>query len=249
MTSTYFNQVYPTYIENWKGDLYSLSIPQIDIPLSLQDTIDLASNIAIFGVSFGSRQPIISIKERIDKALKHFPEGAFIRLGSRSAKDSRYVQYYGLKVTNSHIAIKILTDASERIAFDLRLALSNKYLPHIFIRQWFDLPSWMEFRCFMKSRRLVGISQYDCINLGHCKKIQKYAKKIKYTIEKFFERFKVASHLDDVVFDIFIIKYLKNNKVNFEVKLLELNPFFDKTGSCLFDWHRSNSFDGSFRFL
>jgi hypothetical protein len=40
MTPAYFALVSPTYIENWNPVLYTLSIPQIDIPLSLREAID-----------------------------------------------------------------------------------------------------------------------------------------------------------------------------------------------------------------
>jgi hypothetical protein len=250
MTPAYFAQVHPTYIENWSNGLYSLSIPQIDIPLSLQDTIDFGTNLTVFGASFGTPpQSISRIKDWIEVALKHFPNGAFVRLGSRSGKDSTYAQHYGLKVTHPYAAIKILTEASERVAFDLRLALREQYNPHIFVRQWLEIPTWAEFRCFMKNRKLVGISQYDCKNLGHCPEIAANAKQIKSAIEAFFKEFKVVSHLDDVVFDVFIIAREQASQLSFDVKLLELNPFFEKTDACLFDWHNSSDFDGSFRFL
>jgi hypothetical protein len=47
MTPAYFAQVHSTYIENWSDALYSLSISQIDIPLSLLDTIDFGTNITL----------------------------------------------------------------------------------------------------------------------------------------------------------------------------------------------------------
>jgi len=248
MTPAYFTQVCPTYIENWNSALYTLSIPQIDIPLSLQDAIDLRTNLTIFGASLGTLQSINTIKNKLDIALKEFPKGAFIRLGSRSGKDSSYAQHYGLKVTHPYAAIKILTENSERIAFDLRLALRYQYPPHIFVREWLNIPAWAEFRCFMKHRKLIGISQYDCKNLGHCPEISANEKQIKSAIEMFFATFKKLSHLDDVVFDVFLMRVEKKSNILFEVKLLELNPFFDKTDACLFDWN-SNDFDDSFRFL
>jgi hypothetical protein len=100
----------------------------------------------------------------------------------------------------------------------------------------------------MKNRKLIGISQYDCKNLGHCPEIAANQKQIKYAIEMFFETFKIMSHLDDVVFDVFLKEIEKTTNPFFEVKLLELNPLFDKTDACLFDW-QNNDFDGSFRFL
>ncbi|MFH1897549.1 MAG: hypothetical protein ABH886_04835, partial [Candidatus Desantisbacteria bacterium] len=59
MTPDYFAKVCPTYIENWNSNLYPMSIPQIDVPLSLQEVSILGSNIKGFKQCFGeSYQPI-----------------------------------------------------------------------------------------------------------------------------------------------------------------------------------------------
>ncbi len=249
--SAYFSMVCPTYIENWSSDLYHMSIPQIDVPLSLAEVNVLGSNIKGLGQYFSEAgQPIAQIRKRLEAALCHFPDGAFVRLGSRSAKDSLYVQHYGLRITNAYAAIKMLTEASARVLFDLLLARRNHYCPHIFVRRWMEIPVWAEFRCFMKNRKLIGISQYDCKNLRHCQEIAQTAKEIRTAIEKFFEKFKELSHLDDVVFDVFAIMPEKEEtNVSVDIKLIELNPFFPKTDACLFNWSDDNGFDGSFRYI
>jgi hypothetical protein len=93
----------------------------------------------------------------------------------------------------------------------------------------------------MRGRRLVGISQYDCKNLGHCSEITENAGRIRASVEVLFENFRVASHLDDVVFDVFV----EQDGAAFSATLLELNPFGTETDACLFDW--GDAFDGSFR--
>jgi hypothetical protein len=181
--------------------------------------------------------------------LSNFPEGAFVRLGSRSGKDSAYAHNRGLRVTDAAAAVRMLTDDSRRIAYDLRLALHHNYRPHLFVRRWMDIPAWAEFRCFMKSRRLVGITQYDCRNLGHCPEIAAHAALIKSAIMEFFKTLSAASHLDDVAFDVFVQVGEENSGARARVRLLELNPFFYKTDAVLFHWGDGGDFDGSFRFL
>lgn len=249
MTPDYFARVSPTYIENWGDELFDLSIRQVGISLSSQEANILGRQIGKyrtwFKVTEDSSASIDRILNEIKEAIGVFPEGVFIRLGSRSAKDSSFAQYRGLRVTRAEDAIKMLTDSSKRIAFDLRMAIQNNYNPHIFVREWVDIPSWAEFRCFMKNRQLIGISQYDCKNLGYCPEIVANAGKIKTSIYQFFKRFEAVVHLDDVVFDVFITE--DNSAIN--VKLLELNPFFVKTDACLFNWDDEDDFDGSFRFF
>ncbi|NJO18449.1 MAG: hypothetical protein HC877_22755 [Thioploca sp.] len=89
----YPEKVFPTYLENWPDALRELSIPQIDIPLSLEEGRALGSYIWHFKQCFGNPAGTIdNIVTKIKAALLHFPEGAFVRLGSRSGKDS-YTNY------------------------------------------------------------------------------------------------------------------------------------------------------------
>ena len=250
MMPDYFEKVRPTYIENWGEALTKLSISQTDIPLGPDEVRALGQANRDFGSLSGraATQPIRLLAERIGAALSDYPTGAFVRLGSRSAKDSRYALSHELRITDAEAAIRMLTEGSQRVVFDLRLALLYNYSPHIFVRQWCDIPAWAELRCFMRSRRLVGISQYDCKNLRHCPEIAENADRIEAAIAAFFKDFCAASHLDDVVFDVFIMINGQHSGKSIDVRLLELNPFFLKTDSCLFHWDKDD-FDGSFRYL
>ncbi len=58
-----------------------------------------------------------------------------------------------------------------------------------------------------------------------------------------------ATHLDDVVFDVFVTMKQKGPVRVWEVKLLEINPLLPMTDPCLFTWiGGGKDFDGSFRF-
>jgi len=251
MMSAYFAKVRPTHIENWSPALKGLSIPQVDVPLTLEEARALGFINKEFSKWFdnASISPVDKIAEKIDLALDTYPNGAFVRLGSRSGKDSSYAHNRGLRVTNGNAAIRILTENSRRIAYDLRLALHHNYSPHIFVRQWVEIPACSEFRCFMKNRELIGISQYNCKNSGPISEITNNAGSIEASIRVFFEVLREASHIDDGVFDVFVKLNEQASKVSAKVQLLELNPFFHKTDACLFHWDDGGDFDGSFRFL
>lgn len=251
MTPAYFAKVSPTYIENWSSALTELSIPQTDILLNASEARALATRNDGATASFTNEceQSINGVLERLGAALRVYPKGAFVRLGSRSGKDSRFAEHHGLKIFHPQAALRMLTEGSRRVAFDLRLALRCNYEPHIFVREWREIANWAEFRCFMKQRRLVGISQYDCKNLGHCTEIAARAAHIQAAIEKFFEQLRAASHLDDVIFDVFLERAEEGSGESFSVRLLELNPFIPQTDACLFDWSGGGNFDGSFRYL
>lgn len=244
---SYFEQVSLTYIENWPTELCQLSIAQVDVPLDLDTARALGSNIHEYGDSFGLPQPadIRDLELKLAGIVENsFPNGAFIRLGSRSPKDTCFDGDMRIGTTDN--PLKFLTGPSERVADDLHIALKNNYAPHIFVRQWCKIPQWAEFRCFMKNRKLVGISQYHYFD-GAYAEINKDPKWIVWAINKFTETFQHASHLDDVIFDVFFKVTEQASNRQTEVKLLEINPFMEMTDPCLFDWR--SDFDRTFRFL
>jgi hypothetical protein len=153
------------------------------------------------------------------------------------------------------MAFDLLTCCSERIYDDLHMQIAMNYPPSVWIREGLDLPEWSEFRCFMQDRKLVGISQY--YYRGVHQDLLGDVPGIKWAIQQFFKlQFKDASHLDSVVFDVFV----KRRRVGFrdgaetgplyayEVKLLEINPFYNLSDPCLFDWNRPEEFKGQIRF-
>ena len=242
MSHFFENILKPTFIENWPNSLKKLSIPGVSIPLSMKQAKALGSNIAEFGEDFGEKQDISWLETELDDIIKTFPNGAFVRLGSRSPKDS-YIGYKkGFKVTSGKEAVEILTDCSERIYDDLQMAIAHNYNPHIWIREWIDIPEWTEFRCFMKQRKLIGISQYQYFDIYP--EIKDEKENIEWAIKIFFSSFFVqACHLDDVVFDVFIKKIPTSEELTnvWEVKLLEINPFCVLTDPCMFEWKHENN--------
>jgi len=232
----YVDFVKPTYIENWPIELYNMSIAQVDIPVP-DDIVDCI---------LSEKIPARLIPE-IQKALDVFPMGAFIRLGSRSPKDSWTVHDKGMKTLSAKDAVESL-GSSMRVFDDLFLAKNAGYKPHLFVRKWIDIPKWAEFRCFMHKRQLRGISQYYCIEGEYFPEIENNKESIQWAITKFFKNsFKEASHMDSVVFDVFINVKKHGNESEWEVKLLEINPFFADTFPGLFKWEDGGDFDGSFR--
>lgn len=248
----YFESVKPTYIENWPSRLHNISIAQADVPLTIADAKALGSNMIEWYVFFPSPpgQDISHIEKALDKAIDRFPGGVFVRLGSRSPKDSWKGYKDGFRVANGMAAMEILLDASERIAEDLMLAIKNDYPPHLFVREWIDMPEWAEFRCFQKDNKLVGISQYNYLKNEIYPEILEHHESIQWAIERFFvAQLQPVIHLENVVFDVFVKQRNKNNTTEWVVKLLEINPFFEMTDPCLYTWVNGGDFDGKLRFI
>lgn len=253
---SYWEIVRPTYIENWPNALHSLSFASIDVPLTRDEAIAIGANMYDWGEAFQERYPrptveydTTDIRRRVSEAVDNLPNGAFIRLGSRSPKDSWDGHRIGFKTEHGDDPLRFILDASERMYEDILLALQNDYAPHIFVRSWQDIPKWAEFRCFMRDRKLVGISQYNYLDNEQFEEIKQYAGTIEWVLGNFFVPFKQACHLDDVVFDVFLKTWTNRDKSRmWEVRLLEINPAFEYTDPCLFSWARGGDFDGSFRY-
>ena len=232
-----------TWIENWPTELAKLSYPQIGIPLEDHEIHALGWLNGVHRHLFNPAAEIDSqaLEQKLNLAIGHFPQGAFVRLGSRSPKDTLHGIITRCKAVNGKQAIQLLTSGSARIAYDLRAAIQANYPAWLFVRHWQDIAPDLEFRCFMHQRQLIGISQYFHQTSFPSLRSQQIKENLRRLIQEFFPIFSQHCHLDDVVFDVEISFALEQ-----KVKLIEINPFNELTDACLFSWKRFD-FDGSFR--
>lgn len=260
---SYFEMAKTTYIENWPDKLVRLSIAQVDIPLTRMQALAMGLSIMEWGEMFQQYLESEDLKKigpllkearetyyrEIHKALGKFPKGAFIRLGSRSPKDSWWAHQNSFRIENVTQAKSLLQDCSERLSDDLHLALQKDYEPHLFVREWLDFKPWQEFRCFAKKKKLIGISQYNYVRDVHFPEVEKFADTIKWAIQHFHNKFFLkAIHLDDVVFDVVVWIKEHGSEREAQVKLLEINPFGEWTDPCLFDWRQQGNWKEEFRY-
>ena len=96
------------------------------------------------------------------------------------------------------------------------------------VREFHPVPSSSEFRCFVKDRRLVAISQYfaTCFYPDVAERADEY----RVRIVDFFEAACGAITLDEYIIDMAVMP--DSDRVH----IIELNPFAQTTGPCLFDW-------------
>lgn len=248
----YFEQVKPTYIENWPAGLINHSVATVHFPLTTEEVDALIAH-NIMSLENGEiltdeqGQILRRLEEKIDRLIKHFPRGAFVRLGSRSPKDSyeAYLKKYCYKTGKE--AIMALCD-SERVNDDLWLAKSNSYTPHIAVREWIVIHPWQEFRCFIRNKKLVGISQYNYLHREVFSEIKENADRIEWALRKKAEAVAPILPADDVIVD-FVYKMREHGDVVVnEVILLEVNPYSPYTDPCLFNWSKDKFENFEFRF-
>lgn len=234
-----------TWIENWPPGLSNLSYPQIGIQLGINEVHSLGRRNGVHSHCFDPTvgDDLQSLELRLDKAMFHFPQGVFVRLGSRSPKDTLEGMLTSGKAFDGQQAIRLLTCGSARIAYDLRAAIKANYNPWIFVRQWADIPPDMEFRCFMQQRQLIGVSQYFHKAYFPRLNLEPIRETIRQLLQGFFPVLSKHCPLADVVFDVEI-------SLNHppEIKLIEINPFNELTDSCLFSWKKFD-FDGGIRIM
>lgn len=250
----YFETVRPTYIENWPAGLMNLSVASAAVKLSLYEAQALGAAIAYHGETFQPPNPTLvdDIRGRVAAKVALFPKGCFIRLGSRSPKDSWELQRTGGRVLPGEDPLRFMLDESERISDDLHLALSEGYCPTIWVREWLEFEPWQEARCFVGDGKLAGISQYDYF---HAYPEHWHAESsIEWAIRQWFTAHDLAPRLEadypaGVIVDVVALCQQKTEAdgaaaTEWNVRLLELNPWFEMTDPCLFSWQRPEEFDG-----
>lgn len=235
------DRVAGTFLQNWPQGLVELSIPQVAIELTGEERKAMLDALIARDSEEEPENPqairagLDALKARLEPLIASFPEGAFVRLGSRSPKDSWMGIGEGFRVTDAQRAIYLFLDSMERIADDLSQDDYAGAASWIFVRAWREMPKGSEFRCFVKARRLVAVSQYDCEKEISYPEITANAAAIGKAIKDFFEsRFRDACHLEDVVFDVFVTGSAAEG---FAATLLEINPYAPNlTYSGAFDW-------------
>ena len=194
-----------------------------------------------YGPTFGERTDELdkvykALKIYVSTIINMFPFGAFVRLGSRSPKDSHYGYQHGFRCLTAKHVFALLFD-SERVYEDLTYSLETGVQINLWLRQWTEIPNWSEFRCFVRKGALVGISQYSYLQQRTGDKMsyvefpyyEDWYARIINAIFLFSGQLGLAMTLDSYVFDI-------SFKVGEQPLLIEFNPWGRVTDPCLFDW-------------
>lgn len=103
------------------------------------------------------------------------------------------------------------------------------------LRKWFNINPALEFRCFVRDRKLIGVTQRD---LNYYDFLDSLSEKIRDLIDEFFEEVLAESFSnEDFVFDVYLPRPFDR------VWLIDINPFARKTDSLLFTWHELASME------
>jgi len=247
--SAYFTRIRTTFLESWPESLLALAIPHIHLPLTPSEAEALACSPPLWREQLVDTDPagIHAIAARLQQVIEGTQQGVFLRLGSGSPKDSALFHYHRGRARTAVMGLKFL-QTSQRTRSHLSRIIQLGHPIHLFVRRWEQIPPWQEFRCFMKNRRLVGISQIAHQGDEPDYSLASIAEEMTRTLQAFFTRVAEASHLSSMVCDVWCSPGAAEGAPS-RVYLLDANPWGLLSDACLFDWGKPEGFDGSFRYL
>ncbi|KAF2660220.1 D123-domain-containing protein [Lophiostoma macrostomum CBS 122681] len=120
-------------------------------------------------------------------------------------------------------------DTEEEQGGDPSTIAENSQIPyHLVLRKWITLNPSVEFRCFVRNRKLIALCQRD---LNHFEFLFKMQDQLRQTIATFFEAKLKDSFPDpNFTFDVYV------PPPHDRVWLVDLNPWAPRTDPLLFSW-------------
>lgn len=234
----------PTWLECWPEILHAHSFPGRARRCTLPEAAALGWHNGIRRHRFPAPGPedLAALAAGLDEDLASLPAAPFVRLGSRSPKDTAAALLSRGRAGSGQAVLKLLTAGSLRMAVDLDRCLRSGYAPWIYLRTWQPIPWHDEFRAFVRDRRVIGVSQYFHTSEwpaspGAAETIRVYARRLQDGLQGLLP----LLHLPDVVVDVAL-----DARAEGGLRLIELNPWGDRSDAGLFLWNAAE-FDGCLR--
>ncbi|PON71670.1 Cell division cycle protein [Parasponia andersonii] len=173
----------------------------------------------------------------IKESIKTLGGAIFPKLNWSAPKDSSWISTTGTLRCTSFSEIALLFRSSDSLVHDLCHAYDscsdkNSTRPHSFflaLRKWY--PSFrpdMEFRCFVKSQNLIGISQRE-VTTFYPALVEK-KDDLRALIHDFFvDKIRPRFESENFTFDVYVTG-------DERVKLVDFNPWAEFTLPLLFTW-------------
>ncbi|KAI0463714.1 hypothetical protein LJB42_002719 [Komagataella kurtzmanii] len=149
------------------------------------------------------------------------------KLNWSAPRDATWIMMNNTMRCSSVNDVYLLLNSSNYVAHDLKLETSIKY--ELVLRKWVEINPALEFRCFVRDGKLIGISQRD---LNYYNYLDSLKDVIESGIKKFLEetvspKFPLKNYVIDVYFPRPFTK----------MYIVDFNPFNRSCDSLLFTWH------------
>ena len=263
----YLRLMKETYFEKYYEQIEEFTFKSVIMPLTLDDIKSIYDANLDFEANGKSEKDLTGIAEKIDEGIKQIREKTkkeckvFVRLSSRSPKDAIYhlEEFSGLyeqklqefdnkedllsklhafyKASTEVLAVSSGTKAAEllkmsnRIQGDLKVCLDVGETMNLVIREFVKFPVKNELRGFVYNGVLTALTQYN--NLAFFPEQQESKNEVEQKVKNLMDLFisAMAGVLNSFVVDIVLDDDGK-------VWVVEVNPFGELAGSCLFGWSK-----------
>jgi len=216
-----------------------------------------------------------SLVNRMADAIQDLGGKIFVRLDSRSPKDSWQGHQEGFACTTAARALQLLTD-SERVYEDLSAAKAQNRSVWIALRKWVDIHKEAEFRVIYNgATKAMCVSQYhyredwkqDSPELNPVLNPIFVMQAIRNLWREVGDQILESAADGSVVFDVYVKREFDlqefsivntpngrgvdvgpSGRMWLTAHLIEINPFMEMTDPCLFNWEKDMFDKDEFRY-
>lgn len=187
----------------------------------------------------------------IESAIKELGGAVIPKLNWSAPKDARWMMPNNKLRCISPSDIYLLLKSSDHIADDLDHAFDvadeveesregqRDIEYELVLKQWVDINPALEFRVFVKERKIIAVSQRD---INHYEYLAELVPKFRSQLDRFFEEVAQRNLPEkDVIMDVYIPKPFK------KVWIVDINPFSKKSDSLLFTWNELDELNPSYQ--
>jgi len=186
------------------------------------------------------------LHQKIKDTIAELGGRVYPKLNWSSPKDATFMTANNTAECRTPGDIYLLFKSSDYITHDLEHAfddcvdgqsdkeeITTANIPYFLVlRKWFQLNPSMEFRCFVRGRRLLAVSQRE---LNHFEFLESMKRELLSCIREFFnENLKHTFPNDNFVFDVYIP--FTDQEERRRTWLIDINPFAPRTDPVLFSW-------------
>jgi hypothetical protein len=248
-TPAFFEYCQPTFLDAWPAALVPYAPKTRLLYPSAAQTARLTDPAPWRGLVWALADPELGPLMAELQALidTEFGGGAFVRTQVRSPKDAALFKAHAGRAASAWMALTMLRESS-RFHQDCAWLAKHRAPLVIALRAWLRIPDWAQFRCIVRARRVVGISQFP----GQTRVPEPMYSNPVYLHQflcEFCASWIEALHLENVVADVVVPDGRAQGAAEPTAYLLDLNPFHRASAPGLFDWDTQGAFDGSMRLV
>jgi hypothetical protein len=189
--------------------------------------------------------PLIDELDALIRA--EFDGRAFVRTQIRSPKDAPLFRTHAGRSSSAWVALNMLRESAR--FYDDHAWLTRQHAPLVIaVRSWLSIPAWAQFRCIIRGRKVVGLSQLA----GQSRvpePMHSRPEHLKRFLLEFCDGWLDALHIANTVADVALHDQTDGARTELKATLLELNPYHRSTSPGLFCWNAPRELDGSLRIV